>query len=472
MWSCGCTVAELLSRQMYPGQALNPSLHVQPLFNVYGEPLTPQPSNENIFTRAKKNDIVYKELAAIFGTQNQSLRLPPFCFVALFIIVTFLICLLFLQLILIVNNVTVEPEVIGSPSWNDVESIPGISWRKYLRDVKGRGGDLYDRFDHICGRDAVDLLIRMLRFSPNERCSIEEAMNHEYFGGRPVPIFVLANEDTSGIDASDSMTTGDYTNGKDGLNRSKIDNGEVFHDDDDETAPTTVANSMTLNRLEDDGLSTRIVVKGEVSIKEELAKLEATLAEIEKKSIQDSVSSRDELRNIIEQVVNESRRKILQVNDSNYHEINGGGDDGNSRLNNAESSPSTQRCNKRSSVAPFETYDSMDWDPITAKPVKSNNLDALLRSGKAIEMMMGADDLSSEYNHDEDIVFQSDYYHMNDTEVGNAALMSGSGGAAATTPMEKHLCEGRHGEWTPEMGAGAKISSHDVWYEKILLFIH
>ena len=75
-------------------------------------------------------------------------------------------------------------DVIGTPSWTDVDAVSSERWRRYLRGIRGRPGNILSRFTAgRVGDVATDLLLRMLTFDPRRRASPDEILAHEYFAG-------------------------------------------------------------------------------------------------------------------------------------------------------------------------------------------------------------------------------------------------------------------------------------------------
>lgn len=75
-------------------------------------------------------------------------------------------------------------DVLGTPTWRCVESIPSEKWRHYLNRIQGRPGT-FDKLTESFDRCAVDLLRRLLVIDPSQRCMVEEALDHAYFEGLP-----------------------------------------------------------------------------------------------------------------------------------------------------------------------------------------------------------------------------------------------------------------------------------------------
>lgn len=82
-------------------------------------------------------------------------------------------------------------DVIGTPCWKDIESVPGEHWRAYLKKVPGRAGNVLKQLSGLVDDNALDLLQRMLAFAPQRRCSADEALFHTYFKGMNKELDVL-----------------------------------------------------------------------------------------------------------------------------------------------------------------------------------------------------------------------------------------------------------------------------------------
>ncbi|XP_024380588.1 mitogen-activated protein kinase mpkB isoform X1 [Physcomitrium patens] len=141
MWSLGCIFWELLMRQSRPHHC---GPVTKPLFGVRGEPSTP--SRGETYNSDISSEL-HDQLDVIFN-------------------------------------------VIGTPCWKDIESVPSEHWRAYLKKVPGRAGNIVKQFTGLIDDNALDLLQRMLAFAPQRRCTADEALFHTYFKGMNVPLDV------------------------------------------------------------------------------------------------------------------------------------------------------------------------------------------------------------------------------------------------------------------------------------------
>ncbi|KAI5084182.1 hypothetical protein GOP47_0000351 [Adiantum capillus-veneris] len=145
MWSVGCIFWELITR------AMKKQGYTRPLFCVREDPVTPREGER-------------------YADDGPSL---------------------------LTNQLNIIFDVIGTPCWKDIESVPGANWRNYLKRLSGRAGNLATNLKEYADQQAVDLLIRMLEFNPSRRCSSDEALGHAYFKDmkRPADTRQLISDD-------------------------------------------------------------------------------------------------------------------------------------------------------------------------------------------------------------------------------------------------------------------------------------
>lgn len=72
-------------------------------------------------------------------------------------------------------------DVIGSPTPAEVEHIRGIQAREFLLQVEGRSRVEFTDLLPGTDADAAGLLDRLLRFSPEKRCTPAEGLRHPFF---------------------------------------------------------------------------------------------------------------------------------------------------------------------------------------------------------------------------------------------------------------------------------------------------
>ena len=164
VWSLGCIFGELLQRQQQ--HALTPNLTISPLFRFDDDPIPRLGTNETYTELVRDvHEGVDKGLKGLSNISHQEkeeeeIKLRRSSRARA-------------RLDLFFN-------VVGTPSWRDVEKIPNVKFRNYLRGIRGRAGSLTKQFNG-CDDSAKDLLLRMLCFDPDGRASPREILSHEYF---------------------------------------------------------------------------------------------------------------------------------------------------------------------------------------------------------------------------------------------------------------------------------------------------
>jgi len=166
VWALGCIFGELLQRQQQ--HALTPNLTISPLFRFDDDPV-PKPGTSETYTAGARRgdagssdddgsrrdaDADADDAERARDRSRRETRTKA-------------------RLDLFFN-------VIGTPSWRDIDAIPNLRWRRYLRGVRGRAGSITKQFAG-CDENSRDLLLRMLAFDPERRATPREILAHEYF---------------------------------------------------------------------------------------------------------------------------------------------------------------------------------------------------------------------------------------------------------------------------------------------------
>jgi len=72
-------------------------------------------------------------------------------------------------------------DVLGTPSTEEFGFITDNMALDYLKSFEKRGPkNLFNTYSGSCP-EAVDLLIKMIKFNPHDRITVDEALNHPYF---------------------------------------------------------------------------------------------------------------------------------------------------------------------------------------------------------------------------------------------------------------------------------------------------
>lgn len=176
VWALGCIFGELLQRQS--AGAHTPHLTISPLFRFDDDPTLPPPGSDEMYTDylARRDALEREEtlsLGEILG-ENETRTLDAEMRDARDLV----------RESRVRARLNLFFDVIGTPSWHDVDAVSSERWRRYLRGVRGRPGNILRRFAMgRAGEQAVDLLLRMLTFDPRRRASPDEILAHEYFAG-------------------------------------------------------------------------------------------------------------------------------------------------------------------------------------------------------------------------------------------------------------------------------------------------
>jgi serine/threonine protein kinase len=85
-----------------------------------------------------------------------------------------------------IHQLDVILEIVGTPADEDVVKVGSQAAQKYIRrKPKSKGVDFSTYFTAPDGKsltpDCLNLLKRMLEFSPDKRITVHEALNHPYF---------------------------------------------------------------------------------------------------------------------------------------------------------------------------------------------------------------------------------------------------------------------------------------------------
>jgi len=76
------------------------------------------------------------------------------------------------------NQIEKVIKVIGHPSKQDIESINSTLAQTLLESMRKTTYVGFKEFQGRCGKDAIDLLKKMLTFNPAKRISVIEALQH------------------------------------------------------------------------------------------------------------------------------------------------------------------------------------------------------------------------------------------------------------------------------------------------------
>ena len=181
VWALGCIFGELLQRQS--AGAHTPHLTISPLFRFDDDPTLPPPGSDEMYTDylARRDALEREETrsaerrrGAFSLGENETRTLDAEMRDARDLV----------RESRVRARLNLFFDVIGTPSWHDVDAVSSERWRRYLRGVRGRPGNILRRFAMgRAGEQAVDLLLRMLTFDPRRRAKPDEILAHEYFAG-------------------------------------------------------------------------------------------------------------------------------------------------------------------------------------------------------------------------------------------------------------------------------------------------
>lgn len=73
--------------------------------------------------------------------------------------------------------------VLGTPSYKDLQFIQRVEAKKYITKLRIVPKVPFSKLYPKANPQALDLLEKMLKFNPNDRISVDEALAHPYFSG-------------------------------------------------------------------------------------------------------------------------------------------------------------------------------------------------------------------------------------------------------------------------------------------------
>jgi len=79
-----------------------------------------------------------------------------------------------------VDQVRVIVDLLGTPSEAGLMMIEDLEAREYVKSLPVKPTPDWTKRYPDAGPDAADLLDKLLKFDPNERCTVEDALNHPY----------------------------------------------------------------------------------------------------------------------------------------------------------------------------------------------------------------------------------------------------------------------------------------------------
>lgn len=79
-----------------------------------------------------------------------------------------------------INQLNLVLDVLGSPTEEEIDSFPNVQTRNFLRGLEKRQGKPWASLFKDASPDAIDLLSKLLKFDPNKRITVEDALAHHY----------------------------------------------------------------------------------------------------------------------------------------------------------------------------------------------------------------------------------------------------------------------------------------------------
>lgn len=71
--------------------------------------------------------------------------------------------------------------LIGTPSQADIDDLQGADTKQYVKCFSQREGDGLGKQFRYAGFESIDILSRMLKFSPGKRMKVQETLQHQIF---------------------------------------------------------------------------------------------------------------------------------------------------------------------------------------------------------------------------------------------------------------------------------------------------
>lgn len=77
-----------------------------------------------------------------------------------------------------IDQLSIILGVIGTPSEDDIASIGNA--QEYIKNLKKKSYKNIESMYPAAAEDAIDLLKAMLQFNPKRRCTVDEALEHNF----------------------------------------------------------------------------------------------------------------------------------------------------------------------------------------------------------------------------------------------------------------------------------------------------